>query len=140
MTSCVFCEIAKQLAEASVVHRDDLVTAFVDIHPVNPGHTLVVPNRHAPFLGDLDLETGRHMFATAIRIAAAIRASGLRCEGVNLLLSDGEVAGQVVFHTHLHIIPRYSGDGFGFRFGPRYLSLPAREELDSVATRIRSKL
>ena len=67
-----------------------------------------------------------------------MRQSGVRCEGVDLFLADGEAAGQEVFHVHWHIIPRYSGDGFGFRFGPEYENLPPRAELDRVASSIRA--
>ncbi|MFQ5951675.1 MAG: HIT family protein, partial [Candidatus Geothermarchaeales archaeon] len=73
-------------------------------------------------------------------VARALRESGVRCDGVNLLLSDGEVAGQVVFHVHLHVIPRFRGDGFAFRPGPSYSSIPSRGELDSVAKGIREGL
>ena len=73
-------------------------------------------------------------------IAAALRASQLQCEGVNLLLADGESAGQEVFHVHLHVIPRHAGDGFGFRFGPNYTNRPPREKLESVAAQIRAAL
>ena len=66
--------------------------------------------------------------------------SGVRCEGVNLFVADGEAAGQDVFHVHLHVIPRYAGDGFGFRFGPAYGTRPPREELDRLAEQIRHGL
>jgi len=71
------------------------------------------------------------------RLAAAVRECGVRCEGVNLFLADGAAAMQEVFHVHLHVIPRYAGDGFGLRFGPNYKNLPPRDELDGIATRVR---
>jgi histidine triad (HIT) family protein len=64
----------------------------------------------------------------------------VRCEGVNLFLADGAAAGQEVFHVHLHVIPRYAGDGFGFHFNPAYYELPKRPELDQLAKQIRSSL
>ena len=127
-------------AQASIVFKDDRVTAFMDIQPVNPGHVLVVPNHHAAYLADLDSETGGHMFQVAQRVAAAIRQIDVRCEGVNLFLADGEAAGQDVFHVHLHVIPRYAGDGFGLKFGPEYNQLPTRESLDGVADKIKKGL
>ncbi len=133
---CVFCEIVAGNAPASVVYSDALCTAFLDIHPINPGHVLVVPNRHATGLADLDDEAGAHMFLVARQIAGALRASGIRCQGVNLWLADGAVAGQEVFHVHLHVLPRYRGDGFGFRFPPSRFHPPTRAELDEVARRI----
>jgi histidine triad (HIT) family protein len=122
------------------VYEDDVCSAFMDIQPVNPGHVLVVPKVHAAHLADLPPATGAAMFRIAQRIAAALRASGVPCEGVNLMLADGEVAGQDVFHAHLHVIPRFRDDGFGFKFGPGYDSQPPREELDRIAGGIRNKL
>ena len=75
-----------------------------------------------------------------MRLADALRRSGVRCEGVNLFLADGEAAGQEVFHVHLHVIPRFPGDGFGFRFAPGYFQLPGRDALDQVASAIRHVL
>ena len=112
----------------------------MDIQPVNSGHILVVPNHHATYLSDLDEETGAHIFRTAQRIAAAVRRSGVTCEGIDLFLADGEAAGQEVFHVHLHIIPRYRGDGFGFKFPPDYHKRPERVELDTIAGSVRSAL
>jgi len=137
VTECIFCDIVSGNGPASIIYRDDLCTAFMDIQPVNSGHLLVVPNRHATQLGDLPPETGGQMFRVAQQIAAALRKSGVRCEGVNLFVADGEAAGQDVFHVHLHVIPRYVGDGFGFRFGLAYGARPPRAELDRLAEQIR---
>jgi histidine triad (HIT) family protein len=140
MGDCIFCDILAGTQQSSVAYQDDLCTAFMDIQPVNPGHVLVIPNRHAAFLGDLDEETGAHMFRLAQRLAGALRRSGVRCEGVNLFLADGEAAMQEVFHVHLHVFPRYAGDGFGLTFGPEYFYRPERSELDRVARLIRDAL
>jgi histidine triad (HIT) family protein len=75
-----------------------------------------------------------------MRVAAALRICGVRCEGVNLLLADGEAAGQEVFHAHLHVLPRFVGDGFGFKFSPNYFDLPPRAELDDIARGTRNAL
>jgi histidine triad (HIT) family protein len=140
MTDCVFCEILAGRLPASKVYQDDLCTAFLDIQPVNPGHVLVIPNRHATFLADLENETGAQMFRVAQRLALALRHSGVKCEGVNFFLADGKAANQEIFHVHLHVFPRYNGDGFGFHFGPTYSKKPTRAELDVVAGRIRKGL
>lgn len=140
MADCIFCSIVAGAVPASFVHRDEAVCAFLDIRPVNQGHLLVVPNLHATGLADLSPATGARMFETAQRLAAAVRASGLTCEGVNLLLADGAVAGQEVFHVHLHVLPRFDGDGFGFRFPAGYGTVPPRADLDRVAEVIRSHL
>ncbi len=135
-TPCIFCSIVAGQAEASVVHRDDLCLAFMDLHPVNPGHLLVVPLDHATYLADLPAATGAHMFTVAQQLAASLRRSGLRADGVNVFLADGEAAGQEVFHVHLHIIPRFAGDGFGLTFGPSYAQPVPRERLDREAAAI----
>jgi histidine triad (HIT) family protein len=112
----------------------------MDIQPVNPGHVLVVPNRHASYLADLQQEEGAQLFRVAQQVAAALRKSGLKCEGVNFFLADGVAAGQEVFHVHLHVLPRYTGDGFGLKLPPNYHQLPAREQLNQIAYDIRLAL
>ena len=137
--SCVFCDIVAGSAPSSIVDRDGTCTTFLDIQPINAGHLLVVPNAHAAHLADLDPTHGAHMFRIAMRLAAALRGS-VRCEGVNLILADGAAAGQEVFHAHLHVIPRFAGDGFGFTFPRGYLDRPERAELDRTAAAIRAAL
>ena len=132
---CVFCDIVAGREPASMVHSDETVLAFLDIQPLTTGHLLVIPRAHAPYLADLDPAVGAHMFGVAQRMAAALRRSGLRCQGVNLFLADGEAAFQEVFHVHLHVIPRNPGDGFRIRAKWRR---PARGELDSVAEQVRA--
>ena len=138
--NCIFCRILAGELESSVVHRDDLCTAFMDVQPVNPGHLLIVPNIHASYLADLPTETGARMFQVAQNLASALRASGLRCEGVNFFLADGEAAMQEVFHVHLHVFPRHVGDGFGLTFAPHYFEKPPRAELDRAAAVVRAAL
>jgi histidine triad (HIT) family protein len=137
---CVICKLVSGEIEVSMVYQDDCCSAFLDHQPVNPGHTLIVPNRHASNLAELEEEDGAQMFRVAQRIAAAVRKSGVKCEGINIRLADGEAAGQDVFHSHLHVIPRYVGDGFGLTFGPHYWDKPERQELNEIADRIRSSL
>ena len=132
---CVFCEIVAGRSPASVAYEDDLCLAIMTIGPVNPGHLLVLPRVHAPYLADLDETTGGHLFAVAMRMAAAIRASGLRCEGINFFLADGEAAFQEVFHLHLHVFPRFDGDDCGI--SADWSVNPSRKELDTNAELIR---
>ena len=140
MDDCVFCRIAKETAPASTVYSDERVLAFMDIQPVNQGHVLVIPKAHAAQLSELDPETGGHMFKAAMRLAEALRRSGVKCEGINVVLADGEAASQDVFHVHLHVIPRFRGDGFGLKFGPKYGFKPSREELDETAGEIQKAM
>jgi len=137
MTSdCVFCRLLAGELPATFLFRDEQCAAFMDIQPVNPGHVLVIPVRHAPYLADLDAPTAGRLMQEGQRIAAAIRSSGVRCEGINLFLADGEAAMQEVFHVHLHVFPRFAGDGFGLRFGPHYKDLPSRATLEGVGSQI----
>lgn len=138
--SCVFCDIVRGTAESSPVYADDSVMAFMDIQPVNEGHILVVPRIHAAHLVELDVETGAQLFRVGMALSRAVRQSAVPCEGVNLFVADGEAAGQDVFHVHLHVIPRYHGDGFGFWFPADYRTLPERRRLDEVAANIRRVL
>jgi histidine triad (HIT) family protein len=140
MTDCIFCRILAGELPGTFVHRDDRCAAFMDIQPVNAGHLLVVPVRHAEYLADLDAETAAHMMRVAHRLVAALRSSGLRCEGVNLFLADGKAAMQEVPHAHLHVFPRFRGDGFGLRFAPTYFERPPRSELETVASQVRTAL
>jgi histidine triad (HIT) family protein len=140
MTACIFCQIVEGTAPSSKVYEDEVCLAFMDIQPVNPGHVLVVPKEHSNDLSDLPAETGAHLFQVAQRIALSLPATDLKNEGFDLFLAHGAAAGQDVFHVHLHVIPRYKGDGFGFTFGPNYENLPERTELDANAAQIKQRL
>jgi diadenosine tetraphosphate (Ap4A) HIT family hydrolase len=136
---CLFCGIVAGTVEASVVHEDDRLLAFADLFPVNPGHLLVIPKAHAVGLTDVDPDDGRQMFEIGRRLAAAVRKSDLRCEGINLFLADGEAALQEIFHIHLHVFPRWKGDAFRLHSGQSHVPT-ARQELDAVAAQVRSLL
>lgn len=130
--TCVFCRILAGELPGTFVYRDARCAAFMDIKPVTPGHLLVVPLTHAAHLADLESAAAAHLMEVGHLLAAALRGSGLRCEGVNFFLADGEAAGQEVFHVHLHVLPRFRGDGFGLRFGPDHVER-TRAELEQSA-------
>jgi diadenosine tetraphosphate (Ap4A) HIT family hydrolase len=134
---CIFCRIVRGEAEAHVVYQDDRVMAFLDLHPVTRGHLLVVPRRHSADLAALDPQDAAAMVLAARRLAGALRRAELGVDGVNLHLADGAAAGQSVFHAHLHVIPRYAGDGFGFR-RPLGVTTSTPGELTAVAEQIRT--
>lgn len=137
-SDCIFCKILEGELPASVVYKDDICTAFLDIRPVNPGHILVIPNQHAVGLSDLPEKTGAHLFKITQKMANRLKRSSLACEGVNLFLADGEAAFQEVFHVHLHAFPRFAGDGFKMSFGPQYGTITDRETLDAIAAELKS--
>lgn len=135
MTSCIFCDIINGKAPSSRVYEDETCLVFMDIQPINAGHLLVVPKVHATDLSDLPPETGGKMFKVAQKMTDAVMNSGIRCEGVDLLLAHKPAAGQEVFHAHLHVIPRYQGDGF--KFVIPFDHHPTQEELEQTAAQIK---
>ncbi len=138
--TCIFCDILEGKAPANFVYRDEFVAAFMDIHPVNPGHVLIIPTTHAVMFGDVDRDVVGHMLQVAQQVGNAIRSSGLKCEAINLFMADGRAAGQEVMHCHLHVFPRYSGDGHHLRFSPAYFTLPSAAALEQDAEKIRSAM
>jgi histidine triad (HIT) family protein len=112
----------------------------MDIRPINPGHVLVIPCKHAVQLTELDEESLRHLLWVAKQVDSALRTSGIRCEAVNLFMADGRAAGQEVMHVHLHVIPRYRGDGHHLRFSPAYFSPTPSSELERTAGLIREHI
>jgi histidine triad (HIT) family protein len=132
---CVFCELAAGRRQGSVAFEDDACVVLMDSRPVTPGHSLVIPKRHAAHLAELNDETWTHVCAVAKRVELALRRSGVRCEGINLFLADGEAASQTVPHVHLHVMPRFAGDSF--KIDADWTARPSREELDRVAARVR---
>ena len=138
--NCIMCKLLSGQLEVSMVFQDDCCSALMDIQPVNPGHVLVVPNRHAPDLASLKAEEGAQIFRVAHRLAAALRSGVVRCEGVNFFLADGAAAGQEVFHVHLHVFPRYVRDGFGLVLPRTYSQKSNRKDLDALAEKIKSAL
>ncbi|MFI9603512.1 HIT family protein [Streptomyces sp. NPDC052043] len=134
---CIFCAIARGQADASIVHEDDSVIAFMDLQPVTPGHLLVIPKAHAVGLDDLQEDAGVQVWKVAHQLGRALRRSSLRCEGVNLFLADGEAAFQEVFHVHLHVFPRFAGDPFRIDADWR---VQERDQLDKTAAAVRRGL
>ena len=137
---CIFCKILRREVPASLVREDSWTLAFMDIRPMNPGHVLVIPKAHAANVEDLPPEAVGPILEAAKEISRAMRASGIRCEAVSFYLANGEAAGQEVFHVHLHLIPRWRGDGFGLRVRPDYGRIADRAELDGFALKIRTAL
>lgn len=103
------------------------------INPANPGHTLVVPKRHVTNLADLGDRSGAHLFRVTVRVAVAVKKSAVRCDGIDLFLSNGE-PNQEILHLHMHVIPRFHEDGLNIDLGRMK---PTRTELDRTALAIR---
>jgi histidine triad (HIT) family protein len=113
MPDCVFCKIRDGQIPSVKVHEDERTLCFMDINPLNRGHCLVVTRRHAATLWESDEADLAAAMATARRVAVALRAA-LNPGGLNVLQANGAPAFQSVPHFHLHLIPRWTGDGKGF--------------------------
>lgn len=117
MSECIFCRIAAGELPSYSVYETENALAFLDINPLSPGHTLVIPKKHAKRLTDMSAEdmaeVGRALPAVARAVMAAVGA-----EGFNVYQTNGACSGQQVGHVHFHIIPRNPNDGLGFRWHP----------------------
>ena len=134
---CVFCQIVRGEAPASFVYQDDAIVGFMDIQPITQGHMLVVPREHAVLMNDVSDQVAMRAFRVARSLAMTAR-SVFGAGGVNLFVADGEVAFQDVPHFHIHVIPRYPGDGFSLTFPDSYMTPPARAQLEAMAATLRS--
>lgn len=134
--SCIFCAIVERTAPARILYEDERTLAFVDIVPLTRGHALVVPKVHTENLFEISSDDLASVTATTQRIALAARAA-FEPDGLNLFQTNGAVAMQTVFHLHVHVLPRYVGDGFGLVLERR----PGTdEELEDTASRYRAAL
>ncbi len=131
MSTCIFCKIIAGEIPSYKVYEDENVLAFLDITPVNAGHTLVVPKTHYENLLDLPEDLAQKLIAVIKKIAPAI-LKGASAEGFNLGLNNGSVAGQLVPHFHWHIMPRFANDNFELWRGRKYEAGEAEEVLMKI--------
>ncbi|MDO4903603.1 MAG: HIT family protein [Limosilactobacillus sp.] len=110
MTDCIFCKIIDGEIPSYTVYEDDVVKAFLDISQTTPGHTLVIPKKHVQDMFTYDEDLAAAVFARLPKIARAVKASNPDIKGMNIINNNGEVAYQSVFHSHIHLVPRYSED------------------------------
>jgi histidine triad (HIT) family protein len=136
MSDCVFCRIVAKQIPATVVHEDEETLAFMDIGQVNPGHVLVAVKAHAENIYALKEAQAAAAFGSAARVARAIRAA-FEPEGLSVYQANGKAAGQTVLHFHLHLVPRYEGDGMALTWPVKN---PPRDKLIEYAERIRARL
>jgi histidine triad (HIT) family protein len=138
MSDCIFCKIINGEIPAAKVYENEHVLAFLDIAQVTKGHTLVIPKIHKENLYELTPEIARNTFEAVPFIANAIKAA-FNPIALNLLNNNGELAGQSVFHFHMHLIPRYGkGDGFGAVWKPH--GDYTKEDLQNIAASIANHL
>lgn len=134
-SNCIFCKIANGEIPSSTIYEDEDFRVFLDLGPAARGHALLVPKEHYANLYELEDGLCSRIFPLAKKLAIHMKEI-LHCDGFNIMQNNGPVAGQTVFHFHLHLIPRYEGDTAGIRWNPGNAS---PEELAQLAEMLRVK-
>ena len=117
MSDCIFCKIRDGEIPGRKVYEDEHVFAILDMSQVTPGHTLLIPKKHVRNIFDYDEELASQVFAAVPKVSRALRDFNSDVKGLNLLVNNEEVASQTVFHSHIHLLPRYSeNDDFGLEW------------------------
>lgn len=106
---CIFCKLSNGDIPTNALYEDDVVKVIFDLNPASKGHVLILPKNHFDDIYSMDDATAAHVFQVAVKVAKAMKET-LGCEGLNIVQNNGEIAGQTVFHFHMHLIPRYKGD------------------------------
>jgi len=133
--NCIFCKIVNGEIPSKQVYEDELFRVIMDVSPATKGHVLILTKKHYRNIFDLaDLEASR-LLVLAKRIAVAMK-EGLACDGINIIQNNEAVAGQSVFHFHLHIIPRYENDGQNMLWTPRTSDAETLERLAATMSSI----
>ena len=137
-SNCIFCKIAKHEIPSYTIYEDEKVIAFLDISQATPGHTLVVPKKHAADITVSDDKDLQDAILIAKKIAAKMLKSLDGCIGVNLLINCKEGAGQTILHTHIHVIPRYDEDDIEIKL-PNNMNLNGENDLTAMAKLLKVK-
>ena len=129
--NCVFCKIAEGEIPSATLYEDDLFRVILDLSPATKGHALIVPKDHYANIYEMPDEIAAKTFCLAKKMAAKM-TDGLKCDGFNIVQNNGAAAGQTVFHFHMHLIPRYDGDGAGITWNPGNLTEAVKDEILKV--------
>lgn len=132
MSDCIFCKIAGGEIPSKTLYEDESFRVILDLGPATRGHALILPKEHAANLFELPDETAAAAMVLAKKMAVLMKEK-LQCDGLNLVQNNGETAGQTVNHFHLHIIPRYEGDGQNINWIP---GEPTQDELEAIRKKI----
>lgn len=139
MDNCIFCKIVKGEIPSAKVYEDERVLAFLDLSQVTKGHTLVIPKKHVENVFELDEETAAHVFSVVPKIARSL-TNTLNAKGLNIANNNKEVAGQTVFHVHIHLVPRYGeDDGFQILF-TNHMDEYSSDDLNKIAESVQNYL
>lgn len=128
MSNCIFCMIANGEIPSQTLYEDEEFKVILDVSPATKGHALILPKSHYPNLFELPEDTAAKTMRIAKKMAVRMTEK-LHCDGMNIMQNNNEVAGQTVFHFHMHLIPRYENDGQDLTMKPHAMSA---EELASV--------
>ena len=140
MENCIFCKIINKEIPSYPVYEDDVVYAFLDITQTTKGHTLVIPKQHVTDIFEYDETLASERFSRIPKIARAIEQAFPECQGLNIVNNNRELAYQSVFHSHIHLIPRYSKeDDFGLTFNDNSQKY-STEDMTSIAQAIQEKV
>ena len=126
--NCIFCKIANGDIPAATLYEDENFHVILDVFPAAKGHALIIPKEHYRNLYDLDKELAGKALILAQEIIHPLKGI-LGCDGINVVQNNGSAAGQTVFHFHMHLIPRYEGDGVGVNWKSGKLTDKDKEEL-----------
>lgn len=140
MENCIFCKIINKEIPSYPVYEDDVVYAFLDITQTTKGHTLVIPKQHVTDIFEYDETLAGELFSRIPKIARAIEQAFPECQGLNIVNNNRELAYQSVFHSHIHLIPRYSKeDDFSLTFNDNSQKY-STEDMTSIAQAIQEKV
>lgn len=131
---CLFCKIANKEIKSEMIYENGDVFAFLDIHPLAPGHTVVIPKIHAENILDLPDEKFEGLFL-AVKKITAILEKALKTEGFTIGINHGKVSGAAIDHLHIHIVPRWRNDGGGSIHS--VVHNPPSESIEQIAEKIR---
>jgi histidine triad (HIT) family protein len=132
---CIFCKIVAKEIQAEIVSEDAAALAVMDIHPRSPGHIFIIPKRHAMHIGEVKAEDIGPLFA-AVRNAAELVKNALSPDGLTIGINEGRAGGQEIDHLHIHIMPRWQGDGGGSV--QSVVANAPKESIKAIAERIRA--
>ena len=127
-SSCIFCKIAGGEIPSATIYEDENFRVILDLGPASKGHALILPKEHFANIYELDEETAAAAFVLAKKMAGKM-TEALGCDGFNIVQNNGTVAGQTVFHFHIHLIPRYEGDGVALGWKPGELTEEQKEDI-----------
>ena len=128
MENCIFCKIANGVIPAATLYEDDKFRVILDLGPASKGHALILPKEHYADIYELPEELAGDVYKLAAKMAKKM-TEALGCDGFNIVQNNKEVAGQTVFHFHMHLIPRYENDQVGLTWTPGKLTDEVKQEI-----------